>query len=317
MLARLKRALNPPVEQRGYTDILTQAILNTAVGDSIYCGALEVAAGTFSRAMATAVASGPAANYFTAPVMSEIGRDLIESGESVWRIMATRLVHIPSAELESGGRLLHLRYSTDVNSGRGVGPLGRASALNNLANNVENSLAKEAGGLVGYVLPVPKDGNAASITQLKADLKALNGRTAVVETTSDGWGEGRMAAPSSDYSHKRIGPDIPMSILATYKEVNRLVLAACGIPTELLDDGTDGNANREAWRRFLHSTIQPLGEIIKSHAAESGLLVDFSFEALFASDITGRARAFGSLVAGGMDVEDAANLTGLISEEEG
>ena len=48
-----------------------------------------------------------------------------------------------------------------------------------------------------------------------------------------------------------------------------------------------------------------------------GLSSTFSFEALFASDITGRARAFGSLVQGGMDVEDAANLTGLISEEEG
>ena len=110
---------NGKPEKRAYTDLLTQAILSRATGaDSIYSGALEIAAGTVSRAFASA---GPAARYFTATVLGEIGRDLIEVGESVWGIGADSLRHLPAMDVDSPGRTLHLRYSTAVYSGRGIG----------------------------------------------------------------------------------------------------------------------------------------------------------------------------------------------------
>ena len=306
------------VEDRaGYTDILTQAILSRAnATDSVYSGALEIAAGNMSRALASAVPSGADARYFTAPVMAEIGRDLIECGESVWRIGVDRLTHLPALDIQPGVRQLHLRYSTDVHSGRGIGPLGRAAALATLANTVENSLAKEAGALVGYILPIPTDGQDASVAQLRRDLQALDGKIALVETAAGGWDAGRAAAPRREYEPRRLGPDIPQSSLQLYKEINRMVMVACGLPTELLDERTEGTSNREAWRRFLHSTLQPLARIIQAQALEAGLSVEFSFESLFASDIAGRARAFGSLVQSGMDVEDAAILTGLIQDDD-
>ena len=40
-----------------------------------------------------------------------------------------------------------------------------------------------------------------------------------------------------------------------------------------------------------------------------------SFDRLFASDVTGRARAFASMVNGGMDIERAAGLSGLLAGE--
>ena len=43
--------------------------------------------------------------------------------------------------------------------------------------------------------------------------------------------------------------------------------------------------------------------------------VTLSFDALYASDITGRARAFQSMVGGGMDVAKAAALSGLMADE--
>lgn len=315
---RLRSWLAPETEDRaGYTDILTQAILSRAnATDSVYSGALEIAAGNMSRALASAVASGPDGELFTPPVMAEIGRDLIECGESIWQIMPDRLLHLPALDIQPGTRQLHLRYSTDVHSGRGIGPLGRAAALATLANTVENSLAKEAGALVGYILPIPTDGQDASVAQLRRDLQALDGKIALVETAAGGWDAGRAAAPRREYEPRRLGPDIPQSSLQLYKEINRMVMVACGLPTELLDERTEGTSNREAWRRFLHSTLQPLARIIQAQAREAGLVVEFSFEALFASDIAGRARAFGSLVQGGMDVEEAAILTGLISEDE-
>ena len=39
-----------------------------------------------------------------------------------------------------------------------------------------------------------------------------------------------------------------------------------------------------------------------------------NFEALFASDLSGRARAFGSMAKAGMDLGRAAALAGLVGE---
>ena len=40
-----------------------------------------------------------------------------------------------------------------------------------------------------------------------------------------------------------------------------------------------------------------------------------SFNRMFASDLSGRARAFQSMVGGGMDVQKAAALAGLMETE--
>ena len=45
-----------------------------------------------------------------------------------------------------------------------------------------------------------------------------------------------------------------------------------------------------------------------------GLSLDFS--ALFASDLSGRARAFGSLVKAGMPLQEAAALAGLLVSDD-
>ena len=317
MIKTIRRWLAPNTENRaGYTDLLTNAILSQATGaDSIYAGALEIAAGTFSRAFASAEPSGVDARYFPATVLAEIGRDLIECGESVWDIMPERLRHVPSLDTETNRRQAHFRWSTDVHSGRGIGPLARASALSRLSNSLENGLSKEAGATIGYVLPVPSDGQDQSVTKLREDLRTLDGKIALVETAAGGWDAGRVAAPRRDYEPRRLGPDMPQSNIQMYKEANRIVLAACGIPTEIVDEGTDGTSSREAWRRFLHSTLQPIGKLISAQALESNLQVTLSFESLFASDVTGRARAFNSLVQGGMDIEQAAAVTGLLAED--
>ena len=63
--------------------------------------------------------------------------------------------------------------------------------------------------------------------------------------------------------------------------------------------------------------LRPSGEIVAAELADRlgtpGLRLDFS--ALFASDITVRARAFASMVQAGMNVEKAAALSGLLAEE--
>ena len=80
---------------------------------------------------------------------------------------------------------------------------------------------------------------------------------------------------------------------------------------------SDGTLAREEYRRFLHSTIQPVGAVI---AGELAAKLDtpelaFDFAALGAADIQGRVRAFQGLVLAGIAVDKAAALTGLVTLE--
>ena len=314
---RIRAFLNPPTENRaGFTDFITQAILQRSAdaGDA-YAGALEIAAGTISRAFASAQSMGRSADLFDPQVMMELSRDLIEKGESVWKEIDGRLVHQISYDHDMVNQIL-FRYTTDPATGRGIGPLGRATGLNSLLVSLEQSLSKEASGIVGYLLPIPSDGNDESIAELKSDLKSLSGQTAVVETTSGGWDSGRIASPQRDFVPRRLGPAFPENNIKLYRNVQVAVLAACGVPTEIVDETPHGTTAREAWRRFLHATLQPMGKVISIQAAEFGYDVAFNFDDLMASDVTGRARAFGSMVQGGMDITRAAQLSGLLASEE-
>ena len=77
-----------------------------------------------------------------------------------------------------------------------------------------------------------------------------------------------------------------------------------------------GTAAREAFRRFLHATVTPL---LAAMAAEAALKLDtpglaFDATGLHAADVSGRARAFQSMIGGGMDITKAAALSGLLVE---
>ena len=94
------------------------------------------------------------------------------------------------------------------------------------------------------------------------------------------------------------------------------VYAACGINyPALFSDGT-GTAGREAYRQFLHATLAPLGRAVEaelSEKLETEILLDW--EELRAGDVAGRARAFQSLVGGGMEVADAARVSGVLMDD--
>ena len=91
------------------------------------------------------------------------------------------------------------------------------------------------------------------------------------------------------------------------------VLAACGVPPELVSGG-DGTSLREAYRRLLHATIAPLGRIVERELRDKvNPGISLSFDSLFAADIQGRAWAWRSLVGNEaqMDPAIAARLLGM------
>lgn len=317
-------------EHRGYTDVITNALIEASADTAAtaYLAALEIAAGHLSRAFASATVSGAGAGVFTVPVMAQIGRALIEAGEAVYVRQGQRLIrglqytilpngqyqaHTPFSQITvPADRAFHATWNTDVLTGRGIAPLTTARVLRDLVVKLEGSLRDESGAAVGYLLPIPQDGAGENVEQLREDLAGLKGRIAVIETTRAGWGEGQGGSPRRDYELARMGANIPEGNVSLYTQAQETVLAACGLPVQLVQK-SDGTAQREAWRRFLHGTVAPMGRIVEAEAARIGLAISLDWDQLFASDIQGRARAFQSLVNGGMSLEAAAAASGILT----
>ena len=222
-----------------------------------------------------------------------------------------------------GAAVIHGKYSFDpARPWFGISPMGWASLSGRLHASVEDALSDEAGGTRGALIPIPSgpdaDGDEEDTddpnAQLRADIAVLRGKTALVESVApSGWGEGRTAAPLADWRPQRLGAAPPAPLVDLRDSSARAVLAACGVPAGLFDPGADAAGRRESWRILLHGAVQPVADLV---AAELAVKLDtpslrLTFDRLFASDLQGRARAFQSLTAGGLDAARAAELAGL------
>ena len=73
---------------------------------------------------------------------------------------------------------------------------------------------------------------------------------------------------------------------------------------------------REAWRLALFGVLSPLGKLVESELQDKlEDTVSLSWQELRASDLSGRARAFQSMVGGGMEVAEAVAVAGLMVED--
>ena len=328
----------------------------TLPADPLGLAALEMAAGAYARAFAGASLT-PAVPALTPAIRADLGRSLIRRGEAVYLIEvrrgALRLTPAGSWDIRGGpdpeswmyradifgpsgnltrfvpgAAVLHPMFSYDpARPWLGLSPLQWASLTGALAGNLEKRLGEETGGPVGHVVPVPQDPDAGDdeddnaeekpLDQLRKDLAGLAGRTAIVETTAAAWGEGPGAAPQTDWQPRRFGANPPAALGVLRSDVGQAVLAACGTPPSLFIANSDGTAQREAWRRFVMGSVEPLAEIIGGELADKldapGLRFDFA--GLWAHDLAGRAQAFKQMTTAGMDLAKAAALAGLLTEE--
>ena len=116
---------------------------------------------------------------------------------------------------------------------------------------------------------------------------AAKGRTILAETTAAGWGDGKMAAPQADYRPQRFGASPPDSLPSLRTEAGLSVLSACGVPVSLVTDA-DGTSQREAWRRFVMGSVEPLLAIVGQEVeAKLETRVTFDLSSLWAHDFAG------------------------------
>ena len=344
----------PKVETRAdtYTDTLVGLLVAQAGGSTVKAtatAALEAAAGLVGRAFAAAEveAPEPVRSALCPLTRSIIGRGLIRSGEAVfwadlrgsrlafravsdWDITgsydpdtwAYRLSLPGPSETDTkevpGRRVIHARYQADPERPwRGVGPVESAALAGRLSAELANALADEASGTRGYLLPIPVGGEDPTVQKLKADLRTLRGQTALVESQSTGnFTADNRQVRAGGWEPHRLGANPPEPVVDLHTTATREIWAAVGFPAALFS-AADGTASREAWRQVLHGVLSPLGTLVAEEVSnKTGVAVELTWSEIRASDITGRSRAFASLVEAGASFDSAAATAGLELHQE-
>ena len=337
-----------PVEQRAdssYTDALIASITANAGGQTTAfataTASLEACAGFVGRAFATAEVKAP--GFATAALdpatLSMIGRALIRRGEIVFLVRVDRdgLRLLPAASYDVDGSpdpaswqyrltiggperthtysrqpaesVLHFCYARDPeNPWRGYGPLQVAQLAGRLSAETAAALADESAGPRGAFLPTPAPGADSSVGNMKSDIRSARGDMLMVQ--SGDWGEAGSA--EAQWNAKRFGPAPPDSLVQLLDMASKEVMAACGLSGALWF-AESASSSREAYRQSLHSVVSPIGRLVAAELQdklEAPIALDWG--ELRAGDISGRARAFQSLVGSGMDMAAAAAASGIL-----
>ena len=329
-----------------YTDTLIAALVSRASGHTLAIpsatAALEACSGTIGRAFAASEVSGPDSiiQALSPSIMEMIGRSLIRTGEVVFLIDTSggrlRLLPAESHDVEGGPdpstweyrvtlggpsrsvsheflpaqSVLHFRYACDPSTPfRGNSPISVAYLAGKLSAETVRALGDEVSGPVGSLLGLPVDGEDATIQLLKKDIASARGKMAVIEAGDWASGDAKVSLKSA-----RFGAEPPTSMVDLLAASSREIYSACGLSAALW--GGDAASTREAWRLALFSVLSPLGRLVESELQEKlEDSVKLSWQELRASDLSGRSRAFQSMVNGGMSVTDAVAVAGLMVED--
>ena len=333
----------PAPETRNYADALLDRLYETAGQTTTPASsgsAAQLAAGWIGRTLSTVrLFPGARSVPFPPADLSAVGRDLVKSGQSVWVLRGRRWIQCsPIAEvsiapglpeswlynvqlagsdrpLRAIGRdVLHIRWSHDATRpGVGVGPLENKAAR--IAANLESVLLGESSGGFGYLMGLPP-GSDPFLEKIKARIASMRGKLLALENTF----KPSPLSPEQDAKFSifqkpvRFGFDPPETVLQTWQQASAYVLESCGLPSQLLMK-SEGMASRELLRRVRATLLEPLTEITLAELTKTGNPHKAEFSGDLATDLATRARSFQSLVKGGMDIDKAAALSGLILDD--
>ena len=330
--------------RESYSNTVTSALLAAATGKDatspLRTGALETCAIIWARVLSAANSDHPAV---TSALLATIGHELIRKGEALfltdakdgqltlrpvdtwtvtggpdpssWIYQATR-TGPSSAVTRRVGRegVAHFMWMPSVRRPwEGIPPLGFASTAGRMAAGAERELGNICAIPAGAAVPYPEGTPAAGLRRIHRTLKNIRGGLTAVESTAGGRGDPG-AKPGGDWIQRNFGPEPTEGFVSAFSMSCVGVWSACGIPVELIGGKSDGTALREAWRRFALTSVEPVAKVIAaelSRALEAPITLDLA--GLAAIDITGRARAFRSLVENDVTMTPAiaAQITGL------
>ena len=220
----------------------------------------------------------------------------------------------------SSESVAHFMYARDPERPwRGQGPINGSGRLSGrLHAGLEEALSDEVSSTRGHLLPIPVDPAAPDdgvdpLAGLKATIKNLRGRLAVLETTSGNWGQDRQDRPRGDYQPRRLGADPPEVLAQLRIDSAMSILTACGCPAALFNPTAPGTTLREGHRQLFTDTLVPISRII-SHELSLKLVAEISinFDLPAYLDMVGRSNIASNLAGiEGVTKDQALELAGL------
>ncbi len=354
--SEVSRLVSQELETResSYTDALIQSILLNSQGrvanpaNPTATAALETCVGLLGRCFASAEMGGPdnVISALTPAFLTMVGRSLMRRGELVCAIDTStgRLRLFPAQSHNvSGGHnpddwqyeltlpgpsetttlslpaesVLHLRYAADPELPyRGIGPLQVATLSGALSAHTIKALSDEASGPVGSFLPLPAtDGDDDSVAEIKAFVPTAQGKMGIVESAAEDFGAGGPSV-QSDFKQVHFQPS-PTAAMVELAQVAKLeIYGACGVSPGLFSAAA-ASSIREALRVFLMTTLLPVSKLVLQELREKlDDTLTLGFEEVRSVDAQGRARAFASMVQGGMPMEQAVAASGLLISDD-
>ena len=329
------------IRSANYTDQVVAAIMASASGssDGGALGAIETAARWWGSGLASATVrpSAIALDGVTPTILDSIGRSLCRVGESlhVIRVLNGRVTLTPTSSWTVLGSddpaswmyrvtltgpsstrtltlpaesVLHVRYAPHPSRPwAGRSPVQLAIDTARAAGLLEAATAGELNFTQQQVLtPRRSQGDYGLADTLSPDVIQK-----VVSAFAEHVSTGAFVIPA-DVTAQRLGPEPPDSFPLLRDRLENSLLALHGIPPALVAAQSTGTAMRESFRQVLHSLLKPLGAlVVEELQAKLDTDAALSFDSLRAGDITGSARAFGSLVTAGLTPQSAADIVGL------
>ena len=328
-------------ESESYTNAVIARLLATSmgVGDGGALAALETASRLWGFGLASATVNPPsiALAAITPCVLDTIGRALCRSGESLhvisvrngqvtltptsswsvhgsddpaswrYRVVLSGPSTSRTITLEAAS-VVHAKYAPHPSRPwAGRSPLRLAVDTARAAGLLETATAGELNFTQQQVLTPRRNQGDYGL----ADSLAPDTIQKIVAAFAEHVSTGAFVIPA-DVQAQRLGPEPPDSFALLRDRFENSILSMCGIPPALVAARGTGTAMREGFRQVLHALLKPLGAILADEL-QAKLHPDaaLSFETLRAADITGSARAFGSLVTAGLTPQSAAQVVGL------
>ena len=333
-------------ESTSYTDIVLDSLFDRAAGRTLDAGSLAVAEaciGLWERCLASATVE-PMNNRLsgmTPQHLALVGRELASRGNSLFKIEVKNgaVELVPASTLSvlgdadpatwtyltttvgpsnstteriASAGVVHFRVgASSWEPWRGVSPLSRGSGTASLGAAVETSLLKEARLPTGRLALAHGGGKVDGVLNwLKRGGYAVAGDTA---------NRGLQQEPSQRHRPVSYGPEPETVMEALRTSTGRDISAAFGVSPVLFSERGDGTGQREAWRRFVFSTVAPLARMIQAELrAKLDAAAVVSIDELRAADEDGRSRAvmrraqaFKVLKEAGVEDGEARRVAGL------
>ena len=332
----------PEVRSANYTEQIVSRLVSAASGaasDGSALAAIETASRLWGAGLSSATVKpdNVALRSVSPVILDSIGRSLCRAGESLHVISVRdgRVMLTPCAQWSALGdpdpaswryictlngpsttrtitlpadSVLHVRYAPSPNRPwAGRSPMMMAADTARAAGLLETATAGELNFTQKQVLsPRRNQGDYAPV-----DTLAPQTVEKIVAAFSEHVSSDAFVIPA-DVTAQRLGPEPPDSFPMLRDRLENSILSLHGIPPALVAAQGTGTALRESFRQVLHSLLKPLGALVVEEL-QAKLHPDaaLSFDSLRAGDITGSARAFGSLVTAGLTPQSAADIVGF------